>query len=207
MGKLLLLGQFKWDSQHYPDLGRSHYEKALQHAGQRFVHQRKNQKQRTRDLGRSDSHPPFFSFTLQMRAKVTWRQLGKQPPRYGFFLNIYQDTRFTTCPQCKNKTRPRKFSLVVNVNPKYTVILDKICRFCYACDLLIVHQDQLEEQLATKFMAINPEAIGNDYQVVGTLERAEWNQGKQDPLSFERMIEYLHDFKEVVTFQRVPVEK
>ena len=54
---------------------------------------------------------------------------------------------------------------------------------------------------------INPEAIGNDYQVAGTLDRAEWNQGKQDPLSFERLIEYLHDFKEVITFRRVPVEK
>jgi Flp pilus assembly protein TadD len=137
----------------------------------------------------------------------TWRQLGKQPPRYDFFLNTYQDTRFTICPRCRIKTRPRKFSLVVNVNPRHTIILEKICRFCYACGLLIVHQDQLEQQLVTQFLAINPEAIGNDYQVIGTLDRAEWNQGKQDPLSVERVIAYLHDFKEVVTFQRVPVEE
>ena len=137
----------------------------------------------------------------------TWRQLGKQRPLYDFFLNTYQDTRFTTCPQCKGKTRSRKFSLVVNVNPKHTVIVDKICRFCNACDLLIVHQDQLEEQLATECMTINPEVIGNDYQVIGTLDRAEWNQGKQDPLSVERVIAYLHDFNEVVSFERVPVEK
>jgi tetratricopeptide (TPR) repeat protein len=134
----------------------------------------------------------------------TWRQLGKQSPRYDFFLNTYQDTRFTTCPRCGIKTRPRKFSLVVNVNPSYTTILDKICRFCYICSLLIVHRDQLEEQLASQFMIINPQAIGNDYQVIGTLDRVEWNKGKQDPLSFEQLREYLHDFKEVVTFQRVP---
>jgi hypothetical protein len=73
--------------------------------------------------------------------------------------------------------------------------------------LLIVHQDQLEEQLTTQFMLIKPEIIGNDYQVVGTLDRAEWNKGKQEPLSFEQVREYLHDFKEVVTFQQVPVEK
>jgi hypothetical protein len=54
---------------------------------------------------------------------------------------------------------------------------------------------------------INPKAIGNDYQVVGTLDRAKWNQGKQDSSSFEQVREYLHNFKEVVTFQRVPVEK
>lgn len=137
----------------------------------------------------------------------TWDQFGMQRPRYNFFLNTYQDTRFTTCPQCKSKTRPRKFSLVVNVNPNYTLVLDKLCRFCDACDLLIVHQDQLEEQLATKFATINPEAIGNDYQVVGTLDKAEWNQGKQDPSSLERITEYLHTFKEVVAFQRVPVKQ
>jgi tetratricopeptide (TPR) repeat protein len=135
----------------------------------------------------------------------TWRRLGKQPPRYNFFLNTYQDTRFTTCPQCKGKTQPRKFSLVMNVNPRHTTILDKMCRFCDACDLLIVHQDQLEEQLAMHFMTGKPEVIGNDYQVIGTLDRAEWKRGKQELLSSEQVIEYLHDFKEVVTFSRVPV--
>lgn len=137
----------------------------------------------------------------------TWGQLGKQPPCYDFFLNTYQDTHFTTCPRCRIKTRTRKFSLLIHVNPDHTTIVEKICRFCYACSLLIVHQDQLEEQLVTQFMTINPEAIGNDYQVVGTLDRAEWNQGKQEPLSFEQVREYLHKFKEVVTFQRVPIEK
>ncbi len=137
----------------------------------------------------------------------TWRQLGEQCPRYDFFLNTYQDTRFTICPRCQSKTRLRKFSLVVNVNPKHTAILDKQCRFCNSCDLLIVHQTQLEQRIATEFMTINPEAIGNDYQVIGTLDRAEWNQGKQDPLSVERVIAYLHDFNKVVSFERVPGEK
>jgi tetratricopeptide (TPR) repeat protein len=134
-------------------------------------------------------------------------QVGKQPPRYDFFLNTYQDTRFTICPRCKIKTRTRKFSLVVHVSPHSTIVVEKICRFCDACDLLIVHQDQLEQQLTAQFMTINPEAIGNDYQVAGTVEKAEWDQGKQDPLSFERLREYQHDFKEVITFRRVPVEE
>jgi sigma54-dependent transcription regulator len=56
-------------------------------------------------------------------------------------------------------------------------------------------------------MTINPEAIGNDYQVIGTLDSAAWNQGKQEPWSFEQVREHLHDFKEVITFQRVPMEK
>ncbi len=35
--------------------------------------------------------------------KKTTTQLGKQPPRYRFFLNPYEDMRFTRCPQCDNK--------------------------------------------------------------------------------------------------------
>ena len=138
---------------------------------------------------------------------ATWKPMGKQPPRYDFFLNTFQDTRFTTCPQCKGKTRLRQFSLVINVIPRHTTILDKRCRFCDTCDLLIVHKDELEEQLAMQFMTGKPELVGNDYQVIGTIDREEWNHGKQAPLSMERLIEYLHDFKEVITFSRVPVKE
>jgi hypothetical protein len=138
----------------------------------------------------------------------TWRQLGKQPPRYEFFLNPYKDTRLTTCPQCKIKTRPRKFTLVVKVQPAYVMIADKICRYCYPCSLLIAHQDQLEELLATHLtMTNNPQLIGNDYEVLGTLDRAEWNKVRQVPISFKQVVEYLHDFRDVVIFRRVPVHE
>lgn len=135
------------------------------------------------------------------------RRLGKQRPRYDFLLNPYPDTRFPTCPQCRGKTHLRKFSLVVHVNPNHTAILDTRCRFCDACDLLMVHQDQLEKQLAAECITSNPKVIGNDYQVVGTLDRAKWDQGKQAPVSFEQVREHLHDFKEVVTFQSVPIDQ
>ena len=133
--------------------------------------------------------------------KGTRRVLGKQPPRYRFFLNPYEDVRFTTCPQCRIKTRMRKFPLVIHVNPMYTLILGKTCRYCNNCDLLIVHQDQLEEQLAAYFSTANPKIIGNDYLVMGTVDKPEWRQGMQNPLSTQEMIEHLHDFKEAITFK------
>jgi tetratricopeptide (TPR) repeat protein len=130
----------------------------------------------------------------------TWKPTGKQRPRYDFFLNTFPDTRFTTCPQCKSKTQARKIPLVIHVNPNLPIILEKICRYCDTCDLLIVHRDQLEEQLTSHLLMIDPEAIGNDYLVVGTLERTEWNRMKDKERSFGDIVEYLHDFKEVVTF-------
>jgi hypothetical protein len=51
----------------------------------------------------------------------------------------------------------------------------------------------------------HPEITGNDYLVMGTLDRPEWRKGMQDPLSIQEMVEHLHDFKEVVTFQRAYV--
>lgn len=140
----------------------------------------------------------------------TWQQLGKQPPRYDFGINPFKDTRLTTCPQCKIKTRPRKFTLVIRVqaDPPHVVIADKICRYCYPCSLLIAHQDQLEELLATHLtMTQNEQLIGNDYQVLGTLDRAEWDKVKQEPLSFPQMVEYLHDFRAVVKFQKVSAKE
>lgn len=133
--------------------------------------------------------------------KGTRRSLGKQSPLYRFFLNPYHDIRFTLCPQCRSKTRLRKFPLVIHVDPMHTLILGKTCRYCTNCDLLIVHQDQLEEQLAAYFSATNPEIVGNDYLVMGTLDKSEWKQGMQDPLSMQEMLEHLHDFKEAVTFR------
>lgn len=131
------------------------------------------------------------------------KQLGKQPPRYSFFLNPYQDLRFTSCPRCGAKTRIRKVPLVIHVDPRNPVALNKSCRYCDVCDLLIVHQDELEAQLAYLFLARAPELIGNDYLVIGTFDRSVWKQGRQDPWTTQGMVDNLHDFKEVLRFEPV----
>ena len=133
--------------------------------------------------------------------KGTRTPIGKQSPRHRFFLNPYQHERFTICPRCGLKTRTRKFSLVIHVDPIYPLLFEKICRYCYHCDLLILHQDQLEEQLIAHFAVFDPEIIGNDYMVIGTLDRTEWKQGLPDELPTQGLIEKLHDFQEVLTFE------
>ena len=64
-------------------------------------------------------------------------QLGKLPTRYRFFLNPYQDVRFTRCPQCTHLTRQHKLPLFIHVDPMHPVLLNKTCRYCPTCDLLI----------------------------------------------------------------------
>jgi hypothetical protein len=71
----------------------------------------------------------------------------------------------TQCPQCLGKTRQRKLPLVIHIDPLQLVALNKTCRYCPRCDLLIAHQDQLEAWLAAYFTERRPEIVGNDYLV------------------------------------------
>ena len=128
-------------------------------------------------------------------------QLGKLPHRYRFFLNPYQDVRFTSCPQCANKTRQRKLPLFIHVSPAQPVTLNKTCRYCPNCDLLIAHQNEIEDILSRIFTTIEPELIGNDYLVIGTVERATWKRTMQNQLPIQDTFDGLHDFREVVTFK------
>src|SRR6266581_5554516 len=153
----------------------------------------------------SSNSPLLFTessnVTMAKQKKETTTQLGKQPPRYRFFLNPYEDVRFTRCPQCDSKTLQRKLPLVIHVDPMIMLSLNKTCRYCPRCDLLIAHQDDLEHLLAEIFTEQMPEVVGNDYLVLGTQDRAEWKRGTQQQLTLQEALETLHDFKEVVTFK------
>src|SRR5438876_4290597 len=96
---------------------------------------------------------------------TTPTRIGKQPPRYRFFLNPYPDIRFTSCPQCGRKTRQRELPLVIHVDPLTPLALNKTCRYCPSCDLFISHQDELEAVLAAMFTEHKPKAVGNEYLV------------------------------------------
>ncbi len=132
---------------------------------------------------------------------MTAPRLGKQPPRYRFFLNPYPDVRFTTCPQCRQRTRQRKLPLVIHVDPRNPVSINKTCRYCPTCDLLIAHQHEVEQQLALLFERHDPSLLGNDYLVIGTQDRSDWRRGMTTPLTIQEMLDALHDFKEVVRFE------
>lgn len=138
----------------------------------------------------------------QERPAAPLRCLGKQKPRYQFMLNPIPDQRFTTCPGCDGRTLLRKVPLVVHVDPKNPIAINKSCRYCPRCDLLIAHQDELEAELATLFAQRAPELAGNNYLVMGTLDRAVWKRGVAEPLSIPELVEQLHDFVRVMKLQR-----
>ena len=128
-------------------------------------------------------------------------KFGKRSRRYVFFLNPYTDARFTSCPKCGRKTRQKKLPLAIHVDKGGLIALNKTCRHCPGCELLIAHQDEIESNLASLFDTLAPEVIGNDYLVVGTLDRPNWKRGVLGQTTLEQTIGSLLDFKDMVRFE------
>ncbi len=129
---------------------------------------------------------------------------GKLPAQYNFFFNPYNEYRFTRCPKCDRKTGQKKLPLFIWIYPHYPVSLNYTCRYCPSCDLLIAHQNDIESLLAQLFQERAPEMIGNDYLILGTLEKSAWKEGLQKPLDTRTIPDFLHDFKQVLKFEVQP---
>lgn len=127
-------------------------------------------------------------------------RLGKLPPRHKLIRNPYEDLRLSKCPRCNRRTHKRKFALFVAVEGFGPIVLGKTCRFCTPCDLVMVHQDELEHELAVAFEARAPDVVGNEYAVLGTVDKKIWRKnlegeagGAVDPLA------HVADFKKELT--------
>ena len=132
------------------------------------------------------------------------RRFGHLPPRYRFILNPYPDQRFSSCPDCRKLTKWRKFVLLVHIDPMHLLAQNIHCRFCPDCDLLIVHQDELETQLVHHVSEHFPADVGNAYLVLGTMERAAWNENRRNPKPLPEILDAVADFREVLTIKVRP---
>ena len=130
-----------------------------------------------------------------MRNKKARQRLGELPLRYSFMLNPYESERLSKCPKCNQLTKLRKFALFIHVDDFGTVLLGKTCRFCPYCDLIMTHQDELEHELANNLTFMNPEAIGNDYLVLGTVDMKVWRKGLKGGNDLDTVRKHTADFK------------
>ncbi len=131
---------------------------------------------------------------------------ARSRPRRGprFLLNPYADQAFTRYPRCdRAPTRVRKVCLVVLVEPGLNLVLNKVYRLCERCDLLIVKQAELEGLMAYVAEQRDPSVIGNDYHVIGTLDRADWRLASKDALPPAEIAARVKPFREVLHFEGV----
>ena len=129
-------------------------------------------------------------------------KLGDLPKRHTFFLNPYTEYRFTKCPQCDQPAKMRKRSFVIDINHTVMLNFNMTTRYCPACDLIIMHQDILEDYLVRICeMQGSPQLIGKDYLVLGTLDRDVFQRTTKTQ---EDMVENIYIFKDVVDFEVIP---
>ncbi len=133
------------------------------------------------------------------------KRIGKLPPRYSFILNQYPTERLSKCPKCEKLTHLRKFAFFIHIDSFGPLTLGKISRYCSRCELIMIHQHELEEELALNFKQLAPEAIGKPYLVLGTIEKKVWQEGLQgEGKPTNEMLKHLADFKKVLTLHVQP---
>src|SRR5262245_44788055 len=122
-------------------------------------------------------------------------RIGKLPPRYSFLLNPYSDIRLSKCPRCERLTHPRKFALFIHVDGFGPLVLGKTCRYCTPCELIMAHRDELEAQLAHGPARLRPDAAGEGYLVLGTVDSKVWKKGLQSGNTMGEVLDHTAEFK------------
>jgi hypothetical protein len=128
-------------------------------------------------------------------AGVGQKQIGALSPRYSFALNPYSEMRFTVCPECRSTTRIRKLPLVIHVERFGIIILRKTCRLCTDCDMVIVHQNELEPLVTNRLCALGHSIDQCDYLVLGTVDPKVWRRGLTGGVSLHEVVQHMADFR------------
>lgn len=128
---------------------------------------------------------------------LRWEDL---PKGHRFFLNPYDRHACTKCPKCDRKTAVRKFPLVIRIDPDQMLVLNKQCRYCEHCDLVIVKQSNLEALMAAGLEQRDASIVGNKYLVIGTLSRGDW-RAREQILTPQETLDRTRVFRDVWTFE------
>ncbi len=125
----------------------------------------------------------------------TNRRYGNLEPMYNFSMNPYPEFRFYRCPDCRDKTGQRTLPLVICVFPRHFISLNFTNRYCRHCDTLIGKKDEIEHCLTELFVQNDPSVIGNEYVMIGTMEKKAWRKNLENPGVMKDDRPYIHDFK------------
>ncbi|MEM1326531.1 MAG: hypothetical protein AAGI23_11280 [Bacteroidota bacterium] len=132
-----------------------------------------------------------------------------QPSKYKFYLNPHDEYKWTKCPNCDRKTKVRKHCLIIAYGQQGKSLekifsLNKTCKFCIKCELIIAQQSEIEDitaQMVAQFgLRFNPK----DYTVVGTMDRQDWKKGMKDPTSSTANQSSIIFFEDIWAFEIQP---
>lgn len=130
------------------------------------------------------------------------KKIGKLPSRYTCILNPYSNERISRCPLCHKLTHRRKFAFLIHIVDWGPFCLGKTCCYCTPCEMIAMHQNELESVLADCLESVAPQVAGNAHWVMGTVDRKTWKKGMQEnassPLTIEDALENMADFKKIL---------
>ncbi len=98
-------------------------------------------------------------------------------------------------------TQVRKLPLVIHVEGVGLVVLRKTCRVCPSCEMVVIHQDELEPLIAASLSSIGASGSRLDYLILGTTDRELWRSGRTAGSSINDLTAHLADFKGEVTLE------
>jgi hypothetical protein len=132
-----------------------------------------------------------------------------QKPRYFFYLNPHQQYAWTKCPKCDNKTKVRKYYLMIHYGEKarqYNQMfsLGKTCKFCPYCELIIANKWEVEDLLAQMLGQLGKKFDPKNYFIFGTTDRVDWKTGMREATAPGKALEQAYPFRNVWDFEIRP---
>ena len=130
-------------------------------------------------------------------------------PEYYFFLNPYDTEKFTRCPQCSKKTKLRKYCLMIHYKDEskdfhQITSLNKTCKFCPDCDLIIGQKSDIEELLKPVIAHFGMKYNSENYMVFGTMARKDWKRCQEEQCHPSEVLKLSAPFKDVLHFDIIP---
>ena len=127
-------------------------------------------------------------------------KVSHQKRRHRIFINPYVDCAFTKCPKCSEKTKVRKFPLVVHVEPSQMLLLNMGCKYCNSCDLIIVKHSSPDNNVTNALKTSIPSLVGRKYLAFGTVDRSIWRASRKQLLNSSDLIDNIYVFEEKLDF-------
>lgn len=129
-----------------------------------------------------------------------------QKTKYNFYLSPWEQYAWTKCPSCDNKTKVRKFCLMVhykkhNNKVQQMISLNKSCKYCPECDLLIVRKpetDKLMKELVLKKFGLK--CSPDEYMIFGTMDRKDWKANQKEAMGVKNLFDKIYLFKDIWDF-------
>ncbi len=90
------------------------------------------------------------------------------------------------------------------VNFHQLISLNKSCKFCPYCELIIGQKSEIEKYLNQIILNFGLQFNPANYFVFGTMERKDWKQGQDGSLDSGKALDIMLQFKSILDFEIRP---